>query len=330
MTMTVPNWEAAADAVRQAQTILIVTHIKPDGDAIGSLLGLAGALREMGKMVDAAVDGGPQEFLKFLAGSETIIDNLDQGQWDLMISVDASDEERTGGAGAYGRAHSAVLINLDHHPTNTLFGSIHLIQAEAASAAEVVFEWLERMQHPLSAPVAAALLTGVVTDTIGFRTSNVTPRTLEIAQHLMQAGAPLHEIVSRTLATKPYSHIDLWRRVFATVQLADGIISAVITPDDIKMAGLTESTDGGLVGVLISVEEAAVAVVFKVQTDGTVELSLRSKPAFDVSGVALALGGGGHKQAAGATVSGTIDAVRERVMPMLRTAVQQGRAALVS
>ncbi|MBL8153290.1 MAG: DHH family phosphoesterase [Anaerolineae bacterium] len=328
--MTEPNWIAAAEAVRQAQTILVVTHIKPDGDAIGTLLGLAVALREMGKTVDAAVDGGPQEFLKFLAGSETIIDDLDRGQWDVMISVDASDEERTGKAGAYGRAHSPLVINLDHHPTNTLFGSIHLIQAQAASAAEVVVEWLEQMRHPLSAPVATALLTGVITDTIGFRTSSVTPRTLEIAQRLMQAGAPLHEIVGRTLATKPYGHIDLWKRVFPTVQLADGIISAIVTPDDIKAAGLTESTDGGLVGILISVEEVAVAVVFKVQSDGTVELSLRSKPAFDVSGMALALGGGGHKQASGATVSGTIDAVREQVMPMLRSVVQQGRAALAS
>jgi phosphoesterase RecJ-like protein len=325
-----PNWTAAAEAVRQAQTILVVTHIKPDGDAIGTLLGLTGALREMGKSVDAAVDGGAQEFLKFLAGSETIIDDLDRGQWDLMISVDASDEERTGKAGAYGRTYSPLVINLDHHPTNTLFGSIHLIQAQAASAAEVVVDWLEQIRHPLSIPVATALLTGVITDTIGFRTSSVTPRTLEIAQRLMQAGAPLHEIVGRTLATKPYSHIDLWRRTFPTVQLADGIISAIITPDDIKAAGLTESTDGGLVGILISVEEASVAVVFKGQTDGTVELSLRSKPAFDVSATALALGGGGHKQAAGATVSGTIDAVREQVMPLLRSVVQQGRAALAS
>ena len=323
------NWNEAIKAVRKAKSILIVTHINPDGDAIGSLLGLAIALREIGKSVDAAVDGGVPDYLEYLPQWQTVITDLKQGQWDLMISVDASDEERSGDAGVYGRAHSPVVINLDHHATNTMFGNIHLVVPEAVAASEVVYDWLLAFGHPISEPVATALLTGLVTDTMGFRTNHVVPRTLELAHQLMLLGGPLVEIINRTIVSKPINHILLWRQVFPSVEYKDGIASAVVTPADLKAAGLSETTDAGLVSTLVAADEVLIAVVFKVQPENKVELSFRSKFGYDVASVAFALGGGGHKAAAGATVEGTLDEVKARVMPMLEAAIQQGQQASV-
>ncbi len=319
-----PNWEGGRDALHAAHTILVVTHLKPDGDAIGSLLGLTLALREQDLSVDAAVDGGVPDFLRFLPDWRSVRSVLKRGKWDLMISVDASDEERSGLVGVYGRKHSPKVINLDHHPTNTMFGDIHIVVPTAVSATEIVYDWLVKMEMPISQPVATALLTGLITDTIGFRTSNVNPKTLGVAQQLMQAGAPYLEIIERTLVSKPYSTLDLWKRALPSMQLHNRVISAVITRENLKQAGLDEMTDGGLVSTLISAEEALVAVTFKEQPENKVELSIRSKPGIDIGSVAFALGGGGHKQAAGATVSGTLEEVQARVIPMLEAAAAQG------
>lgn len=317
------DWTAATAALTQATSILIVTHINPDGDAIGSLLGLANALREMDKKVTTAVDGGTPDFLAFLPGAGGVVDKLKHGNWDLMVSVDASDEVRTGVVGVYGREHSQKVINLDHHATNILFGDIFLVVPAAVSATEVVYDWLNHMGHPISKRIAEPLLTGLVTDTLGFRTSSVVPRTLEIAQHLIKAGAPLADIVAKALISKPYNTLELWKQALSSVMLIDGVISANITQADLKQAKITEVTDGGLVGLLISVDEAHIAVVFKELDSGRVEISLRSKPGYDVSDVAFQIGGGGHKQASGATIDGPLDAARERVLPLLHAIEKQ-------
>ncbi|MBL8164356.1 MAG: DHH family phosphoesterase [Anaerolineae bacterium] len=317
-------WQQATQTVMAAGRVLIVTHVKPDGDAIGSMLGLAAALRERGIEVDTAVDGGVPRYLTYLPGAGEVRSALDTGNWDVMISVDASDEPRSGLVGVYGREHSAVVINLDHHPTNTMFGDVQLVAGEAVSSTEVIYDWLVHMQCAISAPVATALLTGLLTDTIGFRTSNVVPRTLEIASVLMQCGAPMYDLIQRTLVSRPYSDLDLWRYALPTMRLNSGIVSVVVSQANLREVGLDESTDGGLVSALIEVDEAQIAIVFKEEPDNTVRLSIRSKPGVDVGTVAFSLGGGGHAQAAGATVPGTLEEVQARVLPLLRAALTQG------
>jgi phosphoesterase RecJ-like protein len=323
------QWQAAADAVRDAERILIVTHISPDGDAIGSMLGMANAFREMGKQVDCAVDEGvPDDFL-FLSGADAIQATLTEGDWDLLISTDASDEERTGAVGVYGREHSAKVINLDHHPTNTMFGDIYLIDSEAVSAAQVVYEWLLTMDAPITEASASALLTGMVTDTRGFRTSNVTAQTLSVAQALMDYGPSLTGIIARTLDTRSYLSVNLWKQALTTVELhAGGVVSANVTQEALKKAGLRDTSDFGLVGFLMEIKEAMIAVVFKETPEGEVVLSMRAKPGYNVASVALELGGGGHTQAAGATVPGPLNDARKRVLPMLKRAAKSGKLVI--
>src|SRR5690606_10977391 len=250
------DWAQATAAVDAAQKVLIVTHVGPDGDAIGSLLGLGNALRERGKLVTCAVDDGVPSFVEFLPGAETVVNELNSGSWDLMISVDSSDEERTGNVGAYGRAHSTQVINLDHHATNTFFGDIYLVMPEAVSATEVIYRWLVHMQQPLTLEIAMPLLTGLVTDTLGFRTSAVNADTLRIAMELIAVGASLPDITARTLDSKPYRMIELWKHALPSVALHGQVIAAIISQDNLRQAGLDDVTHGGLVSFLNTVNEA--------------------------------------------------------------------------
>lgn len=325
MTINKPQWDDAVQAIQSAQTILVVSHVSPDGDAIGSLLGMTTTLQSMGKTVVGALDDEIPDYLAFMPHSDTVVSEL-SGDFDLLISVDASDEERSGKVGEYGRAHSKLVINLDHHPTNTGFGDIHLVVPTAVSACEIVFDLLGYMGHNISKDTAYVLLVGMVTDTLGFRIDATTPRTLEVAQALMQKGASLPQIIRRTLMNKSYTDVQLWKSAYSSVELDDQVIHATITLDDVKKAGLEKPSDAGLVGHLISVNEAVVSIVFKEQPDKQVEISFRSKKGYDVGSLALELGGGGHTQASGCTVDGTLDEVKKRVLPMAHNVVTEGES----
>jgi phosphoesterase RecJ-like protein len=303
---------------------VIVTHVKPDGDAFGSALGMTNAFRAMGKMVTVADDDGVPDYLEWLPGADTVVTSLTEGQWDLMISTDASDEVRTGDVGTYARANSKTVINLDHHITNTLFGDIHLILATAVSSTDIVYRWFTEVGITISKEVAVPLLTGLVTDTIGFRISLVTTHTLGVAQALMQAGASLTEATARTLDSRSYQSVQLWKYALPSVQLDGEVIYGVVRIVDAERAGLTDVSDEGLASFLNQVEEARVAIVFKEQENNTVEISMRSKPGYNVGEVAFQVGGGGHKQAAGATITGTVESVMALVLPKLHEVTANG------
>lgn len=317
------TWQAAADAIAAARTVLVASHVAPDGDAIGSLLGMAGVLCGLGKRVTAAVDEGVPGELAFLPNSQTILPKLTRGEYDLMIALDASDIERLGIVGQYGLAHSRRVINLDHHPTNTRFGDIQLVLPAAVATAEVVFDLLQFAGWPLSRDVAIALLAGLVTDTQGFRIPATGSRSLEIAQALMEAGAPLAEIMAQTLNRRSFAEVTLWQQALQSVQLRDGLISAAITQNDLKQASLDKMTDGGLVNYLVDVDAAKVAVVFK-ELPTAVEVSFRAKPGYDVGQLALGLGGGGHVLAAGCTLAGSLQQAQKQVLPLARKIIGEG------
>ena len=321
------DFAAASAALCAARSILIVTHVKPDGDAIGSLLGLGNALRPAGREVYCAVDSGVPDFLRFLPGAQEVRAELQDLSADLLVTVDADREDRAGEVGALGLARCNSVINLDHHVSNTGFGDIQLVMPAAASATEVVFYWLQELSLPLTLDVAQPLLTGLVTDTLGFRTSNVTPQTLRVALELIEAGVSLYDIMARTLESRPYRDLMLWRRGLQSLTMEDGVVYAQISAEDSALAGTAPGEDGDLVSQMRSTDEARIAVVFRELEDGQVSLSIRSKPPYNVASVAQQLGGGGHSQAAGATIAGPLAAAQARVLPLLRDAVKVGNAA---
>ncbi len=322
-----PEWQAAAEAVRAARKILLVSHIAPDGDAVGSLLGLALPLRALGKRVTAALDDGVPQNLQATPGSEIVATKVREAAFDLMIALDCSDVERLGRNGALGMRRGKRVINLDHHATNTGYGDIHLIVTEAVAAAEIVYDFLDYMQLEITPDCAQALLTGLVTDTRGFRISATSQRTLEIAQKLMERGADLARIMAQTLNRRAFAEVELWRLTLPSVSLENGLIQAVIRQSDIQQAGMQKMGDGGLVSYLVNVDGARLSAVFKELPNNAVEIGFRSKPGVDVASLAYALGGGGHKQASGCTIGGTLAEAQARVLPLARQAIAEGTDA---
>lgn len=319
------DWDKASSLVTGAQRIVVITHVGPDGDAIGSMLGLAHALRREGKDVVAAVDEGVPGELMFLPGADAVQPVLNGVVADLIIAVDCGDEGRMGQVGRVALQTGAPVINLDHHRTNTLFGQANLVDLSTVASAEGVLDWLIRLGIPLDRTIATCLLTGLVTDTLCFRTDNVTSETLGKAQQLMAHGAPLAEIVQRTVNHQSYAGLRLWSKVLPTVRLEDHVIWAVITQETFRAADYPGHDDAGLVSMLVKTEGAYISAVFKEKPDGAIEIGFRAVPGFDTADVAVALGGGGHSLASGATVQEPLATLAPRVIDMLKDAVRRGK-----
>ncbi len=317
-------FKQATRLLEGASRVLIVAHINPDGDAIGSLLGLANAIRPMGKDVTCAVDGGVPAYLRFLPAQETVLPQLKTGDWDLVIFTDCGDQERGGAVGEWGAQHSTAIINIDHHPTNPRFGNVPIVLDTVASASEIVFMWWQFMGLPYGHEVAMPLLTGIVTDTQGFRTSATNAQTLETAMHLIQHGASLAEATARTLDTKSTQEFNLWKRILPNATIDGEVAIGVVLVEDVKAVGLSETTDADLVQLLVNIDEVRVAVVFKEREVGKISVSLRAKQGYNVAEVASKFGGGGHVQAAGVTMKGSLEEVRNLILPLLHEATQKG------
>jgi phosphoesterase RecJ-like protein len=320
------DWTKATELLNAAERVIIVTHVSPDGDAIGTLLGLGHALRGIGKTVTLAVDGGVPPSLSFLPGSDAVKKELHGVEADLYIAVDCGDEARTGEAGKQARALGVSVINIDHHWSNPGFGNVDMIEAAWVSASDGVFEWLTAMNTPISPDAAQCLLCGLVTDTLCFRTDSTKPNTLGIAQRLMELGGDLSTIVQQTVSRVQTNTLRLWAQVMPTLKVEDKVIWIKVGLADRKAASLpdNETKDGGLSSLLVQADDAYISCVITERDGGKVELSFRAKPGFDTSIVALALGGGGHKLASGATVMGTLDTVEAQVIPMLKEVARVG------
>lgn len=308
-----------------ARRVLALSHIAPDGDAIGSLLGfgwvLAAAWRNAGDdagrvFVPVCADPVPAQF-QWLPGSDRIMVAPPPGPWDVVVGLDASDAPRLGAVFRPADYGPAPVVILDHHVTNLQFGAFNYVDTSAVATAQIVVDLADAFPAPIGPEAATCLLTGLVTDTLGFRTANVTPAVLAIAMRLMEAGASLSEVTGRTLNYRPFSLLRLWGLALADVQLERGVAWAVITREMRQKVGAPANGDGGLVSQLINAPEAAIAVVFTETADGQVEIGFRAKAGYDVSQVALSLGGGGHPQAAGCTIAGPLEDAQRRVLPLL-------------
>lgn len=304
--------------LQQTERPLLIAHIAPDGDAIGSLLGLGWALREQGKSPTLACADPVPENLRFLPGAGDVV-TRSRGDEDLVVALDCSDLQRLGSL--YDGSATLPLLNIDHHVTNVGFGSVQLVEPDSASTAQIVYHLLQRLHWPLSNHVAACLLAGLVTDTRSFRTPNTGPDVLRTALALVEAGAPLAEINERLERGLTLGLIGLWGIALSRARLQDEVIWSEITLEDQRTCCASAADVTGLVSFLANVREAQVAILFTEREDGHIEVSLRSLPPVDVAAVALALGGGGHRQAAGCTLPGPLAAARAKVLAQVELAL---------
>ena len=294
-----------------ARNILIASHVRPDGDAVGSLLGLGLALQHAGKNVQMVLaDGAPSSF-KHLEGAEQVKTKV-EGTFDTFITVDCADFKRTG---KLFESIGQPDINIDHHITNEKFGKLNLIEGEEVATAAILTNHLPVWGYKITKPVAAALLTGLITDTLGFRTSNVTPEAMRQAATLMEVGADMPELYMRGLIRRSFEATRYWGAGLSNLQRKDGMVWGKLTLSDRKAAGYSGNDDADLINAISAIDGYKVGMIFVEQADNHVKISWRAlENGIDVSSIAQRFGGGGHAAAAGADVAGTLDEVITRAI----------------
>ena len=313
--MSEADIERAGQLIKGASDIVIISHERPDGDAVGSLLALTLSLQEAGNQVYPILEGGLPSRWKFLPGADQIIRAVPEGD-HLIVTVDSADSSRLGL-----ESPPQIHLNIDHHPSNTRYGTINLVDQDAASTTIVLYRLAPKLGLPISQAVAKNLLTGLVTDTIGFRTASVTPSTLQVAAELIDFGLDLSEIYRKSLIERSYEAIKLWGQGLAQMEREGDLIWTVLRVADRKAVGYPGRDDADLIDVLTTVDDAKVAVIFVEEPDGHVKMSFRARPGVDVSSLAAQFNGGGHTLAAGARIEGTLNEVVERVIKATQAAM---------
>jgi len=318
--------ERAAAILETAPRVAVACHVNPDPDAIGSMLGLAGALRTRGTEVVCSWANEPMERPAWLDLVGDVAPIVHAKEFppapDLMVTCDTASADRLGSLIANAERAAEVIV-IDHHVTNPGFGSVNLIDRHAASSAEVVFRLIDRMGLPLSDQTAACLYAGVVTDTGRFQYEATTEETLRIAAHLREHGFDHARLAQALFEDGSFAALELLSVALARAELVRdrgrGLVWTYVTQEDLARTGVSLIDTEEVIDVVRTAREADVAVVLKQQRDGRFKVSLRSRGQTDVGAIAGAHGGGGHRLAAGYTsrlgVRGTIDAIAAALGP---------------
>lgn len=323
MTLTRASTEVAA-RLRRAQHPLLLAHPRPDGDTVGSALALRLALLRLGQSpVVACVDPLPETFA-YLPGYAAFVQTLPDAARaviDLVVAIDQSDIRRTGGLYPDDWRGKIPLIVIDHHATNAGFGDANVIDPEAVATAVVLLPVLEALEVPVVGEMATCLLTGILTDTRGLRTPNVTAEVLRLVARLVDAGGEYTRVMEVALESLPLAHLQIRGRVLSRLQMEDGLAWSTLPLADKLAFDVSDYADLELGNLLSQVRGAHITAAFVEMRDGSVRVSLRARAGYDVSWVAAHFGGGGHHAAAGCTVAGPPEAAVAVVLPRLREAL---------
>lgn len=298
-----------------AQKIVIASHIRPDGDAIGSLLGLGLALQNAGKSVQMVLVDGVSTTFQHLQGSQQIV-REPSSDYDTFITVDCADFRRVG---KVFESFGPPDINIDHHKTNEKFGKLNLIEPDEVATAAILANHLPAWGLQITKPVAAALLTGIITDTLGFRTSNTNPSALRLCAMLMETGANMPDLYMRSLVYKSFPAARYWGAGLSSLEQENGLVWGTLTLADRKRAGYVGNDDADLINLISAIDGNKVGMIFVEQSDKHVKISWRAlEEGIDVSPLAKQFGGGGHAAAAGADIPGSLEEIQPVVLKATR------------
>lgn len=317
--------EQAMALIRPARRIALLAHESPDGDCIGSALGLAHLLHQFGKeCVPACADRAPQN-LSFLPGIETLQQTLSDEAFDLVIALDTGDLKRFGRLYEDHKAFldKATILNIDHHISSEGCGQVNIIDTKAAATAELIVLFQIQAGLQMTRDAALCLLTGVITDTSSFQFTNTTPRTFEVAAMLLRAGAIPETVVQPIYRTRPLAQVRLQAMILANAQTSCGgrLIWSQASRETLAAAGATEEMDDNTPGLLRDIEGVQVAAFFKSYCDPNLtRLSLRCAAPFNAAEICQRVSngeGGGHARAAGATFHLPIEEATKLVLSEL-------------
>lgn len=304
----IEHFKKAKELIDASNSILLTMHERMDGDDGGSVLAMLHALEKQGKQVTASIKQGVPESLRFLPGSNKIIDDIDHAKYDLLISFGCSNLARTGSEKI--QSLKIPTINIDHHPDNSLYGQTNIVDHEKSSVAELIFDLFIFYKWEINHEIATCLLTGIITDTGSFMHSNTKPSTFEAAAHLMKKGAQTSKIAKAAFKGKSPEVLRAWARALENsfYDKKNKIIYSVITEEDLSELGdLPKKAFDGVVETLNTIPEAKFAMFIK-QEGEIIKGSLRSDfyKNVDVAQIAKLFGGGGHKLAAGFSLVGKL------------------------
>jgi phosphoesterase RecJ-like protein len=308
--MTPTEITRIADAIRARQSFVLSSHARPDGDAIGSQLAMAFALRALGKDVRVVNrDPAPPPLMAFAGVPDIEIAAKVDGDFDAAIIMECGDLARTGVEGL----DRGFVINIDHHPGNTGYGQLNWFDPSAAACGEMVFDLVVGLGVPLTAEIATHVYVAILTDTGSFHFSSISPRTFDICRGLLEAGVDPVEVARFVYDSGTMARLKLSGALLSGMQIdPTGRIALLYLDHEIARAagGTYEDTDG-LINEPLTVKEVQAVVFFKHVQGDEYRVSMRSKGVIDVNAVAKEFGGGGHKNAAGCTAKGRIDALRQ-------------------
>ena len=339
---TSPELGKIVDVIRARQKFVISSHARPDGDAIGSQLAAAYALRALGKQVVVInADPAPPPLMQFPGvpgitiaervpvsnvsnvsnvSSDTSIVNDEPWDDAAAIIMECSDLARTGVAGL----ERLFVINIDHHPGNTAYGQVNWVDATAAACGELVFDLVRALNVPLTREIATHIYLAILTDTGSFHHSSISPRTFEICRETLEAGVDPVMVARNVYESNSVGRLKLFGAVLSAMQLDPTARIAIVYLDHemARQAGGTYEDTDGIINMPLTVKEIRAVVFFKQAEGDQYRVSMRSKGDIDIGAVAKEFGGGGHKNAAGCTAPGPIDALQKTFVEKIERAIE--------
>jgi phosphoesterase RecJ-like protein len=317
---TTPELTAIAEAIRARHRFVISSHVRPDGDSIGSSVAMALALRAIGKEARVVhADQAPAPFLPFPGVADIVVAPEAGDGYDAAIIMECGDLGRTGVSGL----DRFFLINIDHHPGNTGFGQLRWFDPNAAACAEMVFDLITALGAPFSREIATQIYLAILTDTGSFHYSGISPKTFAICKQAVEAGVDATAVARQVYDSNNMGRLRLFGAVLSGMHIDPSGRIAVIYLDHamVRTSGGTYEDTDGLINQPLTVKEIVAVIFFKQIEGNEYRVSMRSKGDVDIGAVAKEYGGGGHKNAAGCTVGGPIDELRHAFIGKIEAAI---------
>lgn len=317
--------EQVGEVLRNHHSFVILSHVRPDGDAIGSQLGLGFALMAAGKSVRLVNEDGLPENLAFLAGSEKIeTPPADPLEVEIAIALDTATRPRLGERALHAASKAKLWLNIDHHISNPKYGDLNLIDSTSPATGQIIYQIITSLGLPLPAESRDAIYVAVSTDTGSFQYPSTTAATYDMAADLIRRGLDVGTINSNTYDEHPYRRVELMRALLNTLQVsADGSVASWELHDQTRAdLALRPEDSEGLIDIIRAIRGVRVAVFFEELPDGKIRISMRSKDLrVNVCEIAMQFGGGGHALAAGIRMAGPIAEARAKVLAAIERAI---------
>jgi len=325
MTTTSPEIAHIVEAIRTRQRFVLSSHSRPDGDSIGSQLAMVYALRALGKEAIAInADAAPPPLMAFPGVRDIRIAPAVEGEFDAAIVMECGDLKRTGVSGL----ERCFVINIDHHPGNSGYGQLNWFDPSAAACAEMVYDVVRALGVPLTREIATHIYVAIHTDTGSFHYSGISPKTFEICRECLLAGVDPVQAARSLYDSNNMGRLKLFGAVLGAMRIdPTGRIAIVYVDHEMaRAAGGTYEDTEGLVNLPLTVKEIEAVIFFKQEQGNEYRVSLRSKGDIDIGVIAKEYGGGGHKNAAGATITGSIEELQQALVEKIEGAID-GRPA---